>query len=92
LLIVEFILPPLVSQADPQLESHLMSDLNMLAVTGGRERNESEWRALLEEAGFILTGVYPVGRDTRMVRSVGILEAKRACRRQFLAQEERASE
>jgi len=92
LLIVEFILPPLVSQADPQLESHLMSDLNMLAVTGGGERNEREWRALLEEAGFILTGVYPVGRDTRMVRSVGILEAKPACRRQFLAQEERASE
>jgi hypothetical protein len=55
-----------------------MSDLNMLAVTGGGERNEREWRALLEEAGFILTGVYPVGRDTRMVRSVGILEAKPA--------------
>jgi O-methyltransferase domain/Dimerisation domain len=70
LLIIEFILPPLVSEADLQLEGHLMSDLNMLAVTGGKERSELEWRTLLEAAGFLLTGVYPVGSD------VGILEAK----------------
>jgi hypothetical protein len=70
LLVIEFILPPLVSQVDPHLEGHLMSDLNMLAVTGGRERSEREWRTVLEEAGFRLTGVYPVGSD------VGVLEAK----------------
>lgn len=78
LLIVEFILPPLVSHADPQLEGHLMSDLNMLAVTGGRERSEREWRTLLDAAGFILTGVFSVGGDNLMVRNVGILEAKPA--------------
>jgi O-methyltransferase domain len=78
LLIIEFILPALVSQADPQLEGHLMSDLNMLAVTGGKERSEREWKTLLEAAGFILTGVYPVGGDTLMVRNVGIVEAKPA--------------
>jgi hypothetical protein len=78
LLIIEFILPPLVSHADPQLEGHLMSDLNMLAVTGGRERSEREWRTLLEAAGFILTRVYPVGGDKLMVRNVGIVEAKPA--------------
>jgi hypothetical protein len=78
LLIVEFILPPLVSHADPQLEGHLMSDLNMLAVTGGKERSEREWKTLLEAAGFILTGVYPVGGDNLMVRNVGIVEAKPA--------------
>jgi hypothetical protein len=78
LLIVEFILPSLVSHADPQLEAHLMSDLNMLAVTGGKERSEREWRELLEAAGFSLNGVYPVGGDTLMVRNVGILEAKPA--------------
>lgn len=72
LLVIEFILPPLVCQADPHLEGHLMSDLNMLAVTGGRERSEREWRILLETAGFHLTGVYPVGSD------VGVLEAKPA--------------
>jgi hypothetical protein len=72
LLIIEFILPALVSEADPHLEGHLMSDLNMLAVTGGRERSEREWRTLLEASGFHLTGVYPVGSD------VGIVEAKPA--------------
>jgi hypothetical protein len=72
LLVIEFILPPLVSQADPHLESHLMSDLNMLAVTGGRERSEQEWRTLLQAAGFRLAAVFPVGND------VGILEAKPA--------------
>jgi O-methyltransferase domain/Dimerisation domain len=76
LLIIEFILPPLVSHADPQLEGHLMSDLNMLAVTGGQERSEREWRKLLEAAGFTLTGVYPVGGDNSLVRNVGIVEAK----------------
>jgi hypothetical protein len=49
-----------------------MSDLNMLAVTGGRERSEREWRTLLETAGFRLTGVYPVESH------VGVLEAKPA--------------
>jgi hypothetical protein len=72
LLVIEFILPPLVSHADPHLEEHLMSDLNMLAVTGGRERSEREWKSLLEKAGFRLTGVYPVGSD------VGVLEARPA--------------
>jgi hypothetical protein len=72
LLVIEFILPPLVSHADPRLEGHLMSDLNMLAVTGGRERNEREWRTLLGTAGFRLAGIYPVGSD------VGVLEAKPA--------------
>jgi hypothetical protein len=47
-----------------------MSDLNMLAVTGGRERSEHRWRGLLETAGFWLPEVYPVGND------VGVLEAK----------------
>ncbi len=78
LLIIEFILPPVVSHADPQLEGHLMSDLNMLAVTGGKERSEREWKALLEAAGLILTGVCPVGGDKIMARNVGIVEAKPA--------------
>ena len=76
LLVIEFVLPPLVSHADPELENHLMSDLNMLAVTGGRERSQREWRTLLQAAGFVLTGVHPVGGDTAMVRNVGLLEAK----------------
>src|ERR1035437_1269701 len=78
LLIIEFVLPPIVSHADPQLEGHLMSDLNLRAVTGGKARSEREWRPLLEAAGSNLTRGYPVGEDNRMVRNVGILEAKPA--------------
>jgi hypothetical protein len=74
--IIEFILPPLVSQADSQLEGRLMSDLNMLAVTGGRERSESEWQTLLEAAGFRFVRAIPVRGDNLMVRNVGIVEAK----------------
>ncbi|HEY4009534.1 MAG TPA: methyltransferase [Acidobacteriaceae bacterium] len=76
LLIIEFVLPPLVSHADSQLEGRLMSDINMLAVTGGRERSEREWKRLLEAAGFTLTRVHPVGGDYYMVRNVAIVEAK----------------
>jgi hypothetical protein len=37
--------------------SLLMSDLNMLVCTGGRERTEAEFAALLTAAGLRLTGV-----------------------------------
>ncbi|MGB9146572.1 MAG: methyltransferase [Acidobacteriaceae bacterium] len=76
LLIIEFVLPPLVAGADPQLQGRLLSDLNMLVVTGGRERSEREWKRLLEAAGFALTRVCPVEGDHRMVRNVAIVEAK----------------
>jgi hypothetical protein len=78
LLIVEFVHPPLVAHADPHLEALLMSDLNMLAVTGGKERNEREWKTLLEAAGFVIAAVHPVGGDHRMVRNVAIVGAKPA--------------
>jgi hypothetical protein len=71
LLIIEFILPAVVSRADSELEGRLMSDLNMLAVTGGRERSEREWKALLEAAGFRLSGIHTAGGP-----DVGIVEAK----------------
>jgi O-methyltransferase domain/Dimerisation domain len=77
-LIIEFILPRLVSQADPQLEGRLTADLGMLAITGGRERSEPEWQGLLEAAGFQLARAYMVGCDSVMVRNTGILEARPA--------------
>ncbi|MGH9417383.1 MAG: methyltransferase [Terriglobales bacterium] len=69
-LVIEFILPPLVSHADPDLELRLMSDINMLAVTGGRERNEQDWSRLLAAADFQLVAVHPVGSE------VGIVEGR----------------
>jgi hypothetical protein len=45
------------------------SDLNMLVATGGRERELQEWKALLQGAGFELTGV------TRATPRFNIIEA-----------------
>jgi hypothetical protein len=57
------VLPDVVSRPDPQLEVRLMSDLNMLAVTGGRERSASEWKKLLSAAGFECAGIIGVPED-----------------------------
>jgi len=70
LLVIEFVLPDVVERADPLLEERLMSDLNMLAVTGGKERNEGEWRSLLGCAGFGCLGITPVAGEL-----VSIVEA-----------------
>lgn len=70
LLVIEFVLPAVVNSVDQELERRLMSDLNMLAVTGGRERNAAEWKDLLRRAGFRLTRIIDVPGD-----SASIMEA-----------------
>jgi hypothetical protein len=70
LLVIEFVLPDIVSGPAPELVGRFMSDLNMLAVTSGRERSEREWRQLLEDAGFTLARNVPVPE-----LDVAILEA-----------------
>jgi hypothetical protein len=69
-LIIEFVLPETVNQADSRLESRLMSDLNMLVVTGGKERTAREWQTLLKRSGFERQAILPVPGDT-----VAIIEA-----------------
>jgi ubiquinone/menaquinone biosynthesis C-methylase UbiE len=59
-LVIEFVLPDVVDRADPALEARLMSDLNMLAVTGGKERSAAEWKTLLSSAGFDCQRIIPV--------------------------------
>ncbi len=71
LLVIEFVLPDVVSGPAPELVGRFMSDLNMLAVTSGRERSEREWRQLLGDAGFTLAGNVPVPE-----LDVSILEAR----------------
>jgi hypothetical protein len=73
LLVIEFVLPDVISRADPLLEERLMSDLNMLAVTGGKERSEIEWRSLLQSAGFSLQQVIPL--SARSVQGMSIIES-----------------
>ena len=70
LLVIEFVLPEAVAGADPELERRLMSDLNMLVVTGGRERTATDWKGLLASAGFEIQRVIAVPGE-----SVSIIEA-----------------
>lgn len=70
LLVIEFVLPDVVDHADIELEHRLMSDLNMLAVTGGKERNAIEWKGLLSSAGFECRCFIPVPGEL-----VSIIEA-----------------
>jgi hypothetical protein len=72
LLVVEFVLPDVVDRADPELEGRLMSDINMLAVTGGQERSAAQWKKLLSGAGFECQRIVPVPGDL-----VSIVEAQK---------------
>ena len=54
LILVEQVIPP---GNEPSLGKFV--DLNMLVMTGGRERTEGEFRALYDAAGFRLTRVVP---------------------------------
>jgi hypothetical protein len=55
LLLVEPILPPVTDSLEAA--GTVMSDINMLIATGGRERTEEEFRALLTASGFSPTTV-----------------------------------
>jgi hypothetical protein len=57
LLIIEMIVPP---GNEPSAAKLL--DLEMMVVTGGRERTEEEFRGLLESAGLSLDRVLPLGQ------------------------------
>jgi precorrin-6B methylase 2 len=81
LLVIEFVLPDVVDHADAELEHRLMSDLNMLAVTGGKERSSVEWKGLLNSAGFQCLRIIPVPGDPVVAArwgSASIIEAAEA--------------
>jgi hypothetical protein len=71
LLIIEFVLPDVISAANPQLQGRLFSDINMLAVTGGKERSAAEWSTLLQAAGFTTVQFVPIAE-----MDVSIIEAR----------------
>jgi orsellinic acid C2-O-methyltransferase len=58
-LVVEPVLPPKVEPSFTRL-GVIMSDLNMLLNTGGRERTEAEFASLLRPARLELTAVVPI--------------------------------
>jgi O-methyltransferase domain len=47
---------------------HLM-DLNMLVMTGGLERTESEFRSLFERSGYRLTAVRPTASPFSVIEA-----------------------
>jgi len=57
---------------DPRRTSsfHMFLDLTMLVVTGGLERTESEYRALLDTAGFRMTRIVPTRPETSVIEAV----------------------
>lgn len=65
LLVVEPVLPPKVDS--PEVTGTVLSDINMLVNTGGRERTEDEFRALYSAAGFELTAVLGEGTNYRAI-------------------------
>jgi precorrin-6B methylase 2 len=60
LLIIEAVLPDKIESSDPRVMEILMSDINMLAVTGGRERSSAQWTTLLASTGFKILRLLPV--------------------------------
>jgi ubiquinone/menaquinone biosynthesis C-methylase UbiE len=54
LILVEAVVPP-----GNEMHFSKFMDLNMLVMTGGRERTESEFRRLYDAAGFRLTRIVP---------------------------------
>jgi hypothetical protein len=46
---------------------HKLMDLNMLVMTGGRERSEAEYRVLFEAAGFRLTQITPTQSEMSVI-------------------------
>ena len=82
LLVIEFVLPDVISGPDPKLETLLLSDINMMAVTGGKERSAAEWKPLLAAGGFEVRRIIPVAatkdkfaNNVAIVQGVSIIEA-----------------
>jgi hypothetical protein len=69
LLIAEGVYPPRIDQS---LESRgaAANDVNMLVVSGGRQRSEAEFRALYAAAGFELTKIVPTPARLALIEGV----------------------
>ncbi len=65
LLLVEMVVP-----AGNQPDLSKFMDLNMMVMTGGRERTEAEFKSLLAGAGFKLTRVIPTASPFAVIEAV----------------------
>ncbi len=69
LLLIERLLPDPV-QIDPQDQAVSVSDLNMLVMTGGRERTRDQYRALLDAAGWGLKEIRTTGTSLSVLQAL----------------------
>ncbi len=65
LILIEAVIPP---GSEPHFGKFM--DLNMLVMTGGRERTEEEFRNLYEAAGFRLTRIVPTESPFSVIEGV----------------------
>jgi hypothetical protein len=73
LLLVERVMPARM-EASPSHQRMAMIDINMLAVPGGRERTEAEYRVLFAAAGFALMQILPLSELSDRL-DVSLIEA-----------------
>ncbi len=67
LILIEAVVPP-----GGEMHFAKFMDLNMLVMTGGRERTEEEFRRLYEAAGFRLTRIVPTESPFSIIEGVRV--------------------
>ncbi|MFN8547113.1 MAG: methyltransferase [Candidatus Eisenbacteria bacterium] len=67
LLVIERVIPV---GNDPMIGK--LIDIGMLVLTGGQERTEAEYRALLEAAGFRQSAIVAAGEGTSVVETIPV--------------------
>jgi O-methyltransferase/methyltransferase family protein len=70
LLVVEVVLP----DRTPSRPAGAVNDINMMVLTGGRERTESEYRGMFGAAGFQLNRVLPTGAHGVFGTQMSVIE------------------
>ena len=65
LLLIELVIPP---TNEPSLSK--FTDLDMLVITGGRERTQCEYRDLLAAAGYRLAAIHPTQSRQSVIEGV----------------------
>jgi len=67
LLLAEAVVP---ESGDPHFSKFF--DLIMLTMTGGRERTETEWRSLLQKAGYKIERILPTESFLSIIEAVAV--------------------
>ena len=68
IMIVEEVYPARIDQS-PESRRAAATDVLMLVCTGGRQRTETEFRNLLAESGFRLTGIVPTAARACVIQA-----------------------